>query len=266
MKPIPYFFLIACLFSWIVWIPLALSRSGLIPVQLPMPLYFLGAFGPMIGALICSKKYSISSPKQLFKQLFTFKTGIQWYLAALLLPFFLYAISASLVYFLYPNESFQFNAPLGVVTALFSMLFIVVGEELGWRGFALPFLQTKYTALKSSFYVGLMWGIWHFPAFFVSGIFDSTALLLLSFLGFMILIIAFSIIFTWVHNSSGGITFLAVLLHAAVAGASGMTNIAIKQPVPFFLFFTIAFLIAAGIILWRYGGENLSSKARVKLQ
>ena len=70
MKPMQYFFLVACIFSWAVWIPLALSRIGLIPVQLPMPLYFLGAFGPMIGAVICSKQYNISSPKQLFKQLF----------------------------------------------------------------------------------------------------------------------------------------------------------------------------------------------------
>ena len=265
-KPILFFFLIACAFSWSVWIPLALSRAEMIPIDIPMPLYFLGAFGPMLGALLASIRYKVSSPKELFKTLFQFRLPVKWYLAALLIPFLVYVVTASAVFFLVDGlVDLHFNSLIGVFSTLFSMMFIVVGEEFGWRGFALPYLQNKHSAFKATVFVWLMWGIWHFPASFVSGIFESFSYLLLAFSGFMVLLFPCSLIFTWLHNSSKGKTILAVLLHSSVAASSGLTNIALKAIIPFFTAYTITFFIVGLMLLLTYGKDNLASIERAEL-
>ncbi|MCC2249512.1 CPBP family intramembrane metalloprotease [Virgibacillus sp. AGTR] len=73
-----------------------------------------------------------------------------------------------------------------------------LGEELGWRGYALNELQKKYSPLKSALLVGVLWGFWHTPLWFVSG---YTAVNLIKYIVlFMIGIISFSIIMTLFYN------------------------------------------------------------------
>ncbi len=264
MFPVRYFFVIACLCSWAVWIPLALSRAEIIAVKLPMPLYFLGAFGPMVGALFAVRKFKPMPVKQWLQQCFSFRTSLRWYAAAILLPLLIYALAALAVYWWNPND-LHFNAPLNGIVVFFSMLFVVVGEELGWRGFALPYLQRRHNALGATLWVWLMWGIWHIPAFFVSGVFTDATALMLAFVGFMALLLPFSIVFTWLHNASGGKAMMAVLLHAAVAAASTTTNVAAVQPVAFVVAFTGVFLLVAIVMLVRFKQQHLAFKQRTQL-
>jgi membrane protease YdiL (CAAX protease family) len=80
-------------------------------------------------------------------------------------------VTASLNYLLTPSGRFEWvNTPLLSWTfpmALLASIFLDVGgvtEETGWRGFALPTLQNRMTPLAATLIVGLMWGVWHFPA------------------------------------------------------------------------------------------------------
>jgi membrane protease YdiL (CAAX protease family) len=95
---------------------------------------------------------------------------------------------------------------------LFSRVFIdpgPLGEELGWRGYALPRLLQRYDALKSSFILGILWGLWHLPAVFCSGLPQQGVYIMAFILGG----IALSVLSTWLYNSTGGSILITAILH-----------------------------------------------------
>jgi membrane protease YdiL (CAAX protease family) len=129
-------------------------------------------------------------------------------------------------------------------------------EEIGWRGFALPHLQRRYSALVSSLIIGLVWAFWHFPNF---PAFTPSMLA-----AFVPKIIALSLIFTWVYNSTGGSLFAVVLLHGAIIASTMLfdspeAGVSLRADVIGGLLYAV---IAAGLV-WRYGAANLSWRDRV---
>jgi hypothetical protein len=87
-----------------------------------------------------------------------------------------------------------------------------LGEEPGWRGYALARLQDRYSALVASLILGVLWGVWHLPFFFIKGTEQETT----PFFLFVLSIIASSILITWVYNHTKGSVLLALLFHNAV--------------------------------------------------
>ena len=129
-------------------------------------------------------------------------------------------------------------------------------EEIGWRGFALPHLQRRYSALVSSLIIGLVWAFWHFPNFFF---FTPTMLAVFVPMGIVI-----SVIYTWVYNSTGGSLFAVVVLHGATIApgklfAAGDAGGSLPRGVITGLLYVV---IAVGLA-WRYGAANLSWRDRV---
>jgi hypothetical protein len=82
-------------------------------------------------------------------------------------------------------------------------------EEFGWRGLALPLLQRKFPPLWAGLILGVIWGVWHLPAFLLSGLPQSAW----SFAPFFIGSVAVSVILTSIFNASGGSILLAALFH-----------------------------------------------------
>lgn len=105
----------------------------------------------------------------------------------------------------------------GLLPALFVALFLDVGgvtEETGWRGFALPVLQSRMTPLAATLIVGLLWGVWHFPArpdilMGAYGLGGGAALLGILVVRFVFL----SIVMTYFYNRAGGSTLIAIAMH-----------------------------------------------------
>ena len=132
-------------------------------------------------------------------------------------------------------------------------------EEIGWRGFALPHLQRRYSALVSSLIIGLVWTFWHFPNF---PAFTPSLLAV-----FVPKIMALSLIFTWAYNSTGGSLFTVVLLHGAINASASLLALPdpndklaeMRQEVVIVLLYAV---IAVGLV-WRYGPANLSWRDRV---
>ncbi len=129
-------------------------------------------------------------------------------------------------------------------------------EEIGWRGFALPHLQRRYSALVSSLIIGLVWAFWHFPNFpaFTPPILAA----------FVPKVIVMSLIFTWVYNSTGGSLFAVVLLHGAIIASAMLfagpdDGGSLREDVIDGLLYAV---IAVGLV-WRYGAANLSWRDRV---
>ena len=237
----------------------ALSTHGWIAVQFPGPLYFVGAFGPLLAALILSFYAEGLAVRSLLSGLWKWRVPLRYYLCAIGIPLAAYAVSALCVVLGYGDTfKFQLTPGTAILAAFGTMLVITAGEEMGWRGFALSLMQNHYTPFRSSWVLWLMWSIWHLPAIFVSGLFDTLPQIILAFLAFMLLLLPVTFIFTWLFNASRGSTWLAVVLHAAVAAVSGISNAAMQKPVLFFGIFSLCFFVIA-VLVWRWGPVKLFS-------
>ena len=115
-----------------------------------------------------------------------------------------------------PNARYStFDAELLVlIVLLFLSNFIHGGlsEEPGWRGFALPRLQARFSPLVSSLILGVIWAVWHAPARFggveAKSVEDTGVE--------WMLIVLLSIIFTWLYNRTKGSVLVGALLHASM--------------------------------------------------
>ncbi len=129
--------------------------------------------------------------------------------------------TAGLNYLFAPSGSFEWvNTPIlswSFPLALLASIFLDIGgvtEETGWRGFALPLLQARMTPLAATLIVGLMWGVWHFPArpdilTGSYGLWGGALLLVILLARFLVL----SIVMTYFYNRVGGSTLIAISMH-----------------------------------------------------
>ncbi len=101
-----------------------------------------------------------------------------------------------------------------------------LGEEGGWRGFALPRMEQRSGPLVGTLLLGVLWGLWHLPLFLLvpryNGAGSGFAGILIPFAAFTIMVIAYTVVFTWVFNNTRGSLLLAILLHASINTAPTM--------------------------------------------
>ena len=204
--PLIAFFVLAYLLTW--WIYPLLRFSPLLGI--------FGLFGPALAAIIMAAVTG-GKPgvKALLSRVVRWRVGLPWYLIALGLPTVLSIATAGLGYLLGASESIQ----VGALTVLELVLFVlVVGEELGWRGYALPLLLEKRSAVTASLILGALWGLWHLPTFLVPG----TPQYGLPLAAFVLLTIEYSILMTWVFLHTLGSVLIATLFHGAINLSQGI--------------------------------------------
>jgi membrane protease YdiL (CAAX protease family) len=235
-RPIISYFGLTYLISWLLWLPLILSKDGgigLLPFSTGKDIsslavngwILLGSLGPVASAFIMSAVTGgKSGVKQLLLRMVRVKVGVQWYLIALFLPLLvivLLSVIADATGFLPRLFSLQSVLALAAYI-LATAVGIVIGspllEEPGWRGFALPRMQVQMGPLKASLVLGLLWACWHLPlAFFtvwgqpyrIGG--NQAAFLL-----YIVVVTCYTITMTWLYNNSRGSVFIAMLFHSAV--------------------------------------------------
>ncbi len=174
-------------------------------------LYILGGFAPSLSALfLVGIKEGRSGLKSIGRRILNIKIGWRWHLIALGIVIVSTSGQILINYLLGNNFDFRlFLTQLGSFIPL-----IILGplsEEIGWRGYALDRLQTKWNPLNSSLLLGFIWGLWHGPLFAMSG--TSQHELGLPFVGFVVSLMAGSLIYTWLHNRTGGSIWMAVFFH-----------------------------------------------------
>ncbi len=215
------FFLMSLVISWAVWIPQAIAQlsNPQSSVAGSSPLNILAVWAPALSAILLSRVTEGKSGLQaLFLSIRRWRIGIRWYLFTLLYPAAVWCLARAIDIML--GRDFDLSIPIltyfppdqayMLVVAIIFAFPNTLGEELGWRGFALPRLQVRYNALASSILLGLFWAIWHIPMWVANGKMG------LDLLRSGITIITYAIIFTWVYNSTGGSTLLAWLFHASI--------------------------------------------------
>ena len=178
------FFIITFLFSWLIWLPYVLAGFEIIilseTVTSMMTLaVMLGAFGPLIAAVILIRHNDgKSGVKEYFKKSFSFRAKPIYYFLALFLPFLITATAHFFVNLvgidILPDNLFPENLSVPVVVLVIPyFLFILIAgggqEEFGWRGYAQQPLQGRFGILLGSIILGLIWGLWHLPLWFMPG-------------------------------------------------------------------------------------------------
>ncbi len=260
-----YYFLLAYLICCISWTPLFLNKYNIISsVDFTMFL-LLGAFGPMIAALIITYKISrFSGCIKLLRKLFIVKIHYKWYLLSFFIPVaIVMSVFAALKIIAVPGLQINFMDPFDFLAGFFVCLLIVTGEEVGWRGFALPRFQTKYNALVSSIILGILWSLIHFPLFLVQPERQAGVNLLIIVPGFILLIVLFSVIATFLYNGARGSVLFPCIFHASM----GVSNHLYKSPNhdydlhAMYILLGVTFLFALLITL-KYGYRNLADTGR----
>ncbi len=178
------------------------------------PLFFVAVYAPSISALVVTAYTAgAAGVRDLLARLCRWRVGLRWYLTVFLGIPALSLAAAALEAWL-SGKSLEFG-PGHWHMALYPLLIGLVadpgplGEELGWRGFALPRLLAGRSALSAALILGLVWALWHLPAFFFSGLQQSR----FSIVPFMVCPIALSVLMTWVYQNTGGSVLLSVLIH-----------------------------------------------------
>lgn len=220
--PLPTYFILACLISWTIWFPLyspVLGFTGL-PV---LPFHHgIGGLGPLAASFICTWIFSgRQGVYTLIKSMFRFRPLL--YVALALFSPFILAILAAFVSYILNGTPFRLSALLvsgdipGIGFAgffFYNLLFFGFGEETGWRGFALPRLQKKYTAITATIILTAFWAIWHWPLFLYRPGFDGMDLA--GAMGWLFSLLTGSILLTWLYNSSGGSLLVCAIFHATI--------------------------------------------------
>ena len=173
------------------------------------PLFMLAVYAPAIAAFSLVLLHGgISGLRRYLSRLLLWRVHWGWYAFLLLGIPALYYAGAALKGNLF-DAPFPFEHWTDVIPALAFMFVLGPVEEFGWRGFALPLLQRQHAPFWAGLILGAIWGAWHLPAFFLSGVPQSAW----SFFPFFIGAAALGVIVTPLFNESRGSILLPFLVH-----------------------------------------------------
>jgi len=110
-----------------------------------------------------------------------------------------------------------------MIGAIMVSTWVQAGEEVGWRGYALPRLAARLGLGGASLVLGVIWALWHLPLFFIAGSGSDGQ----SFPLYLLHVTAVSVAMAWLYWKSGGSLLLTMLMHAAVNNTSGIVPAAL---------------------------------------
>lgn len=254
--------------------PIDLANSGFLPFQVSPALAIFVGYGLVFATLLAT---ALTLGKEgmiaLLKRFLIWRVGWKWYLVALLLMPSMQFVSVLLNATLnqtpidfsdvYAYKIFGPSVNLVLLIVPFFLFDAIAnGEEIAWRGYVLPRLQARHSALVSSLIVGVIWGLWHLPKYLSH--WDT-----LTFVFFMVGITARAIFYTWLFNNTKGSLLLTTIFHAA--GNTGgillpvVTTVAQSDLITAFIQTLLEISVAIVVVIIA-GPERLSRTAPVQVQ
>ncbi len=250
-SPLILFFTLSYLLAWLVFLPIILWHA-------PIQLIAVASFGPTLAALI-ARRLSVGDYRA-----FEF----HWMKPGTFAASVAGAVLVVLGYVVFPSailaDPRTLNWSILISPAVYNYSTLLggpLGEEPGWRGYALPRLEARFGAVRATVLLGILWTGWHLPLFLIAG-WESLPLW-----SYGLVLIGVSTIMTWSTNLARFSVLPAVVMHAAFNTVARFLNglFIDRQPragVPFEVVFPASGLLVAVllIILTRgrlsYGGTS----------
>jgi membrane protease YdiL (CAAX protease family) len=265
------FFVMTFVGTWLLFIPILLSPRGLgwieIPDALGFAFFLLSTYcGAFLSAWIITG--IVDGPPGVhrwFSRMLQWRVGPQWYLLVLIgypLVFALPALVAG-------GQAALASAASGGTTFVTSYLAAIpigfflptLGEEAGWRGFALTRLQRSHGPLLGTLIVASLHALWHLPAYFVNGAIINGGFDPQVFISNSLAIIALSVVWTWLFNHAGQSIFFATFVHATSNAMSSNLPAVLHITAPgLWDGFAVAAVVAVIVILFTRGKLGYSAE------
>lgn len=244
--PLILFFVLAFLFSWLIWGTSVLEARNLLSFHIPQSLAFWISL-PLASYGTAALSGGREAVMDLLRRIVRWRVHPLWYAIALLLTASIGLAAIGILRLMGGTQTIGVDLPLSQVlpSLAFQIFFFTLTEETAWRGFALPRLLERYNALTASLILGLLWGLWHIPLFLIPGSFQAS----LSFPGFLLTALATSVMFTWVFNHTGGSVLIAGLFHAATDVSIAALGVMSGSTLLFWLFIGIQWIVTLTIVL-----------------
>jgi uncharacterized protein len=212
LRTLVAFFALAFGLAWGIGVLLVLFTAQIEaifgPVGYTNPVFILIVWTPgLVGAFLVFRHYGTRGLGSYLRRLTLWRMPLAWW------AFLVFGIAA--VKYLGAalsgtiTDPFPFSTWSALLAALAAALFIGPVEEFGWRGVALPLLQRRFAPLWASLILGVLWGIWHAPAFLLSGTPQSAW----TFGPYFIGVLAIAVILTPMFNAARGSILIAALFH-----------------------------------------------------
>jgi len=211
-------------------------------------LLLLGTFSPSLIALtMTARDEGRPGVRSLLRRMLQWRVSTRWYLFAIVyLPAI--KLSVAVVYRIMTGSWPRFGAEPWyiIVVAIAISTPVQAGEEVGWRGYALPRLAGRFGFARAGLLLGVIWSAWHLPIFFLPGA-DKYGQ---SFPVWTLQVVALSVAITWLYAQTRGSLLLTMLMHSAVNQTVGIVPSANPNPGnPFSLGVSLVMWLTAAL-LW----------------
>jgi membrane protease YdiL (CAAX protease family) len=235
------FFALSMLVAWALWIPAASVPPASVTLGVRALLFLPGTFAPgIVAILLTAHAEGRKGIRLLLEPLFAWHVGARWYLFA----FGYFAgvkLAAAAVHYAITGAwpAFgQMPVYLLLAASVFSTPF-QAGEEIGWRGYALPRLAKRIGLAWASVLLGAIWAAWHLPHFFIPGL-ETTGQ---SFTVYLLTVTALSVAMAWLYAHTKGSLLLVMVMHAAINNTKDIVPSAVTDPAN-------SFALGASMVSW----------------
>lgn len=218
------FVLVAYVISWALWLWAAtLSNSTfgfflqisdfVLRFRLYTVLTVLGNFGPGVAAILLCAISREASVRALLQPLLFWRVSWKWYLFAVGVAAVIPSLALAVLMLSGVEPVFigPWYRPLRLLAI--NLFLGPIWEEMGWRGYLLPRLQTKWGPVASSICIGIIWGAWHLPFYLFLNPIGTRPVLF--FCWFVVACMPLSILFTLLYNKTRGSLLVVTLFHGA---------------------------------------------------
>ena len=218
------FFVLTYALMWACFITVAVSISSRTTPGIALVL--LGAYAPsLVAVCLTARAEGAAGVGALLGRILNWRVGARWYLFAVGYVAAIKLTAAAVhrviagAWPAFGGDSW-YLVPLAIA---FSTPF-QAGEEIGWRGYALPRLAERFGIARASLLLGIIWAVWHLPQFFIVDA-DTHGQ---SFTVFVIQVVALSVAMAWLYTGTNGSLLLVMLMHAAVNNSKDIVPSAVS--------------------------------------
>lgn len=225
-----FYFVLAFGIAWAFWLLPVLATHGVLQLGQGAQLacLFAGSFGPFIGAFVATcRDGGWPSVREFAGRALRYRMGPLYFLAAMLLA--PVAAGLSMLWLAsHGGPAFAIQVSLSHAPLLYVELLLIggsVNEEFGWC-YAIDRLQQRQGLLRAAMLLGVIWGCWHIPLFFITGLTQS----FMPFWTFLIFTVALRVVIVWGYASNRQSILIALLFHTASNFAFNLFAVIDRSP------------------------------------